>query len=373
MILGHVGAIGALMTLTTFSMHRFRYLVPYTAGLLLLVGLVPSALENATSRLFDSLLHRLDTRTARRFSRGIAALLGLGLGLGLAYRLFDTTYEPARAHYVRAYGEIVQQHESMARELRTLPPDAVIGLTDAGILAYLGEHRTVDFIGLTYRGLAAQYVLGPGGLHESLEGLPRSDRPTHLVTYPRWWSARSLLGRELARREVPRPEAIVGEAVMTLQLPDYRGVFDAELPVQHDAPAEAVADALDVADLADEQAHAADFPKPEWARTPAIRDRVTNAAGERVYVSEGGRRIGGGRTRWTFVGAATRLILRVTTHGSTGLIVLVDDEERAHLDPEGGTQEIVVEAPEGGWGAGEHSIRLAARGDLVLSHAWWLR
>ncbi|EIE97164.1 MATE family efflux transporter [Saccharomonospora glauca] len=67
-----------------------------------------------------------------------------------------------------------------------LPPDAVVGVKDVGAIAYFGERRVVDTIGLATNGFAEASNNGPGSLYEKLRSLPPEQRPTHFAVYEPW-------------------------------------------------------------------------------------------------------------------------------------------------------------------------------------------
>lgn len=67
-----------------------------------------------------------------------------------------------------------------------LPEDAIVGVKDVGAVAYFGERRVVDTIGLTTNGMAEASNNGPGSLYEALRTLPEGQRPTHFAMYEPW-------------------------------------------------------------------------------------------------------------------------------------------------------------------------------------------
>lgn len=67
-----------------------------------------------------------------------------------------------------------------------LPEDAVVGVNDVGAVAYFGEHRTVDLVGLTTNGTAEAIAHGIGSLYEELRHLPAEQRPDYFSIYEQW-------------------------------------------------------------------------------------------------------------------------------------------------------------------------------------------
>lgn len=64
-----------------------------------------------------------------------------------------------------------------------LPPDAVIGVKDVGAVAYFGDRRVVDVIGLATDGLAKASNNGIGAVYEALRHLPPTQRPNYFAVY----------------------------------------------------------------------------------------------------------------------------------------------------------------------------------------------
>lgn len=300
-----VAAFAGLMTYGTYGQHFFRYTTPYIP-LLFTLGLVPVAL------------------VSRRFARRYSALGDVGLAvLGpvavAASMLF--TIAPARRAYEGSVRDIEQQHVSMARQVRVLPADSVIGVTDAGGLAYLGGHPTVDLVGLTTNGMAAYHLSGAGSQLESLEQLPRRTRPTHFVTYRGWWFRPStLFGRAIGSAR-STTITIAGGRTMELWRADEArlGLGLSERPVLLDMEDREIIDGLDVADIDDERAH-------DYRSSNAPADNVFGhlARASRPRLVEGGRREAVEETAALAAraGAATTLVARLS--GPRGARVAID-------------------------------------------------
>ncbi|MFW6050843.1 MAG: hypothetical protein ACODAU_06695 [Myxococcota bacterium] len=230
-----LACFAGLITFATFSDHRFRYTVPFVAPLLV-VGILP---------LFD-LGRAIGRRVGRR---GVAPALSFTLGASLL-----GTWSGALDHYARATGEIAGQHYRMIEHFARLPEEARVGITDAGILAYLGPRPTLDLVGLTTNATTPYFAAGGCAHYEMLEALPPEQRPTHLALYPYWWRAPGVLGRLVADVRTPAPNTIVGGPVMGLYEARLDGVGLGEQPVLIDPPGRLV-DAVDVGDVPDERAH----------------------------------------------------------------------------------------------------------------------
>ena len=144
--------------------------------------------------------------SAARWRVAVCALLLAGL----AWRL------PAGAE---AYAWGVQNINAMQVELghwvaaRT-PPNALIALNDVGALAYFGERRVIDLIGLATPEILPHRRQGPEAL---LRYLARRC-PEYLVIFPAWFPelvARADLFRPVASVTLPH-NVVAGAATMTV-------------------------------------------------------------------------------------------------------------------------------------------------------------
>lgn len=133
-----------------------------------------------------------------------------------------------------------------------LPADARVGVNDTGAIAYLGERRTFDVVGLTTEGEARYWVGGPGARFEHYERLPAERRPTHFSVYPHWMACPPVLGRELTEATVT-DQSILGGPTMVVYEARWDLLGSGDLPGA--PPPGTLVDALDVADLDDEARH----------------------------------------------------------------------------------------------------------------------
>ena len=184
--------------------------------------------------------------------------------------------------------EIAQVQVRLARWIdQNLPEDTVLGVHDAGALVYLGQRRSIDFVGLGTAEFARPFRHGDGSVVEAIERLPVSDRPAYWVTCQRWLRA-PILGEIVAEASVARA-AIIPATTFFVFRADYTRLDPAadnllrpDLPVSWD-----VVDRVDVADVIGELAH---------GYSNEIRDRLMQesnfaepfSAGSRDYV-DGGR------------------------------------------------------------------------------------
>jgi len=150
--------------------------------------------------------------------------------------------------------QVVTLGEYVHRKL----PDASIMFHDAGAVAYYGDTRVYDMLGLVTNYQAGVANHGPGSRFEFLESLPPERRPTHFTYYPAWMGQGEFFGDVLVQTPLARPfhaRRLVGDADMQLIAARWDHAHTAERPL--DAPAGwHVVDRLDLADLASERAHA---------------------------------------------------------------------------------------------------------------------
>jgi hypothetical protein len=238
-------AVGALSsaTLITATWHLGRYQVPYLP-LMLALGVTGLA--------------HLHGRAAPRWQRALVALAALWLLASAAYSTprFASIYR-------RAVSTVVRQQLEVARWLETnLPAEAWVGVHDTGSLRYLGGRPTYDLIGLTTAHAAEPWRHGAGSVFEAMEHSP--ERPDYFAIYPDVFSipylaATDLFAEELFRVDVP--DAVVASAgpVQGVWRADWRLAGSGERFYQPDVVASTqgmlLVDALDVADLEDEDAH----------------------------------------------------------------------------------------------------------------------
>src|SRR5262249_35951492 len=119
--------------------------------------------------------------------------------------------------------------------------------------AYLGKRTTFDVVGLTTEGEARYWVAGAGSRFEHYEKTPRARLPTHFIVYPNWMACPPVLGPNLAEATVVN-QSILGGATMIAYEARYDLLGSGEQPEA--APRGTQVDALDVADLESEAAHA---------------------------------------------------------------------------------------------------------------------
>lgn len=182
---------------------------------------------------------------------GVVALLAVGSAF---------TLETMVSTYGQNSADIYFQQMRAAQWLaQNTPPDARIAINDAGALTYSSRRRTLDIVGLTDRRFARSYKQGPASVLEYIERMPADERPNYLAAYPLWvpFNDPGLKLTSLIRVFSLDRTTIAGGADLPIFTIDPTYLNSGDRP--GDVPARAasweIVDSVDVADLADEEAH----------------------------------------------------------------------------------------------------------------------
>jgi hypothetical protein len=207
--------------------------------------------------------------------------------------------------------------------LKAKLPDASVMLHDAGAIAYYGDTRVYDMLGLVTNHQAQIANHGPGARFEFLESLPPAQRFTHFAYYPGWLGTAEFYGDVLLHTPLRpgfAPGRLAGDSDMQIIVASWDHVGTGDRPLD-DHPGWALVDRVDIADLASEAAHrwsgalgrrSVGDPTARWSV-------VGREAGARGLVLDGGRTIRGGTERFTVAidpARPVRLVLR--TGGARG-------------------------------------------------------
>ena len=152
---------------------------------------------------------------------------------------------------------------------RNLPKKAIVGLNDAGAIAYYGHRPTLDMIGLTTAGFAHVYRSGLGCLFEHIRRLPPGRLPTYFAIYPGWfpyWEESGILGPEAFRAHLGL-NTITGGNDMVVYPASWIDVRPTDRPVlaHPEIEGKRLVDSIDLAWLEDEARH-------EWKAEPEATD-----------------------------------------------------------------------------------------------------
>ncbi len=222
----------------TFLWNRLRYLWPFATGWL--VGLA------CLSRLLAGVAGLLDRRAAPLVSGLVAGAIAGTLVVRLDWVLEDVA---------QSASGIDRQQASLGRwAKKNLPTSARIGVNDTGAIAYFGDRRTFDVVGLTTPTEGRYWVAGSASRLEHYERLRRASPtalPTHFIVYPEWMGCAPVLGRELFSVTVT-DATILGGQTMRVSEARWDQLGTGEAPW---TPLLQIADAVDVADLESEQEH----------------------------------------------------------------------------------------------------------------------
>ena len=208
------------------------------------------------------------------------------------------TLVPSNSAIVRLYAlnceNILHQQVRAGRWIsENLPKDAVVGLNDAGALAYYGRRSTLDLVGLTSAGFAKVYRSGLGCLFEHVRRLPPDRLPTYFAIYPEWfpyWRESGILGPESFRAHLVL-NTICGGDDKVVYPASWIDVRPTDSPAL-DAPelrGKRRVDTLDLAWLEDERRH-------EWRAEPEAKDVLRRYAyADRMTrpITDGGRIVRG--------------------------------------------------------------------------------
>lgn len=272
----------AASTLNTALIHEIRYIQPFLPVVLLL-----SACG----------LHAVTRPLARERARGIALHTALVVAL-----LFSLLALPSWAVKLgRQTATIRDTDVSVGAWIKgNLPPDAVVAVKDVGAVAYFGDHRTVDLVGLTTNGIAEASNNGIGALYEALRDLPPEQRPDYFAVYEekpgppmRPFRDAGVFGAgPLITFHTRTPPDLTGFSIVPFEeLSVYRA--DWRLAGSGDRPPAGsdlgdIKDYLDVGDLSSEDAHGYEARMAQPALQP---DTVLRREGD---VVDSGRVIVGG-------------------------------------------------------------------------------
>jgi len=251
---------------------------------------------------------------------------------------------------------IHQQQVSLGRWARTaLPAGSVVGVNDAGAIAYLSGLRTFDVVGLTTAGEAEYWVAGAGSRFEHYEHLGADRLPTHFIVYDSWFAIPALLGEYLTHRTVTGA-TILGDPTKTAYRARYTALGSAALPTFGGALSPVPIDTLDIADLQSEAAHRYELFRATQTDNVALQDaqgRVDGARQARTWerfelrLAPGGKLVARLRTR-----AATSLRIEIDA-SPVGTFDLSGDLawEEAQLElpsrVPSGRRTVEIEAPDG--------------------------
>jgi hypothetical protein len=281
-------------------------------------------------------------------------------------------------HYARASANIAgQQVEVAARLAARSPRPRRVLVGDAGAIPYLSGLGALDGLGLGgYHDLpfARASVHGVPAVVELIERLPANERPDVLALYASWWPGLAdVFGRRAFGVRI-EDNVICGDV--------EKVVYDADwsaLAPPDEVRAGAI-DAIDVADLVDERAHAYDVPAPRggWVIGAVL------ALADGTPRFDAGRIVPQGRSESFAIRAAgeasnVSLVLRTDGGDDVALRVSVERDGRAiatvdrAIGPRAPGRWHEIDVPLGAIRGGDRVRIYAERGAFRSFHTWLVR
>ena len=242
------------------------------------------------------LLAPLAVRWARRAHAAVTALV---LAM-FAYVAVPRLAADARL-FAQGAVDTNTQVVAIGNYLHAKLPDASVMFHDAGAIAYYGDGKVYDMLGLVTNHQAGIANHGAGARFEFLEDLPPEQRPTHFAYYPSWLGTDELYGDVLLQTPL-RPRIpgltkapLVGDTDMQVIVASFDHVGTGEHPLTEHAGWRVV-DRIDVANLASEQAHGwrGALGRRKTLDPTARWSFVGREVGAHGLILDGGRTIRGG-------------------------------------------------------------------------------
>ncbi|MEP7285478.1 MAG: hypothetical protein ABI947_06895 [Chloroflexota bacterium] len=258
--------------------------------------------------------------------------------------------------FVTYYGDNVREVASsqlpMARYVAAyVPPDAVVGVHDIGVMRYLGDHTTYDVIGLTTAGAARAWRNGPGAVYELMLHGNSAWRPAYFAIYRDAVSLKYLADTDLYKDTLasfpstspPRNIASATSSGQAVYKADWSLAALAGQPLQPSSLAAAagmkLTDSVNVADLDSEAAHAYRWweaaKRPGFATELRELDYIAcqspNPSNPTCRLMDGGRLISGGEemTIATTAGQDLIWVTRVHPYNTVSLGIFVNGKRIA--------------------------------------------
>ena len=225
----------SVATLSVWSLHNYRYLLPVLPIILVFLG---AGIEEIARW----------GNTGKAISRALFILILLMQVCALPLWL---------SRYGRNCGSIAAKQEQMAVWIAEhTDPRATVALNDAGILAMFSRRHTFDLVGLMNNKTTIPYRMGEGALYEYLTTLPDEKRFQYYAVFPEWFElflTFDVLGEPMVR--FPDPFDPAFEKVLYRAVWRTRDIDTLPRPSALTRPDWELIDRLDVADLESERAH----------------------------------------------------------------------------------------------------------------------
>ncbi|MDB4954288.1 MAG: hypothetical protein JWO36_1857 [Myxococcales bacterium] len=363
-----------------WNFQNYRYIAPALPLIMIIAGcgLAPPRWLPAQIDLFEPIIRRLWLAVT-------AVIVVLFVRAGLPRLRADALLFAQGAMDTNT--QVVTIGEYIHRKL----PDASVMFHDAGAIAYYGDGKVYDMLGLVTNHQAGIANNGPGSRFEFLESLPPEQRPTHFAYYPGWLGSAEWFGPVLLDTPLRpgfEPRRMVGDHDMQVIVANWDHAHTGERPLlEH--PGWAVVDRIDVADLASERAHGwvgrigrrrFGDPTARWS----VVERETFGVG---LVIDGGRTIRDGGERFSVSidpNKPTRVVIRTGGQRAYGfneaiiepvtLRLLAGDQDLGSVTispPDGTFSELTFKLPPGALASSHGELRAEASGLYRVFH-WFV-
>jgi len=252
-----------------------------------------------------------------RWSGRWATILPIAATVTMLIALYPG-FERMRDRYGRNGANILDQQITIGRWIESnTAADTRVAVNDAGAIAYFGQRRVLDLVGLVSHGWSPASRQGSGALFERLSNLPRDVRPDLLAIYPRWFpqlAATNFVGTVLAKADLV-DNTICGDRLKQVYRIDWRLAHTGDWPVDRLELIRdfgmTVVDTVDVADLASEAAH-------DYAWFDTFRDRLRefpSGTPDGPVAMDGGRWISRGESMRVRARPGQWLVMLMRTEG----------------------------------------------------------
>ena len=338
----------------TFLWNRLRYLWPFAPAWF--VGLA------CLARALGSIVSRIDLRAGVATTTLVAGAFAGTLAVRLDWVIEDVA---------QSASGIDRQQAALGRwAADNLPPNARIGVNDTGAIAYFGNRRTFDIVGLTTPSEGRYWVAGAGSRLEHYERLHMSSPsslPTHFIVYPEWMGCDAVLGRAL-HEAVVTDSTILGGQIMRAYEARWDLLGSGEKPWTSTGP---LMDTVDVADLESEAEHRYELLGARDGEEVATE---SNAPDSSILID-------GGRTHRIRERFIAKLVEGRAASGIGRVEIATDNVCTLHIQVDG--REVHAERVEpGGWtevrfdvpaelAHAATPIEVIADGSFFTSYHWW--
>ena len=286
--------------------------------------------------------------------------------------------------FVERYGSeargLLEYREAAAWMRDHLPPGERTAILDAGIIGAFSERRLVDLYGLTTAAMAPSTVFWAdwaGSKYEVMAGWPSAERPRTFLAHRVRWDENGdeahldpFRGRALRTfASPPRGVPTIGQDLTVWEI-DWARLAPAPAPCG--APDARILDAINVADVASERAHA--WRAPSRRAGTFTSNRVLSlACGDAGRAADGVRGVDG-NAEFTLEAPGGPAVLVLRAVGPAGTVrVEVNGAPAGEVVLDGAPgrwSEPSLAIPDGVLRNGKNRFRIA--GTLLAGHVWLL-